>query len=292
MSSKNFIIVPTIQVRYQQLLVYNKFWFDENYVCRDRSMFKSLSKENKTYSGLITVGAKKRMSRSIDYLLMISPVTKIYNPIIKRFQTFQLNFITLTISDNSQIYDCKYCYENLLNPFLKWLNYKYKKVSYIWKVELQERGQPHYHITINQFISHEVIRNKWNELQMNCNMLADFINKFGHNNPNSTDIHAVYKVNDIKKYLLKYLSKNSQNQVPINSKIWDCSENLKSVKAFELEFDDFGNEYFIKYFNHPDTTFYQNEHCEILGNKNLKVTANLNHEQKLKFNEWYSNLKK
>lgn len=286
-----FIIVPTVQLRYKQLLIYNKFHFSESYCSKLKYTRTQNLRAQKTYSGTVTNGAKKRMSKAIDCLLMISPIKKVYNPIIKKFQSFQLTFITLTIADNTKNYTAKESYKLLLSPFLHWLRVKKNCSSYLWKLELQERGQIHYHITTNQFIEFTEIRNKWNELQLNNGMLQEFKEKFGHTDPNSTDIHAVYKVRDIKKYLLKYLSKSEQNEVTVNGKIWDCSENLKGVKSFEFEYDNIKPSEFLKYLEHPKTEHYQNEHCLIISNKELKTTSVLKANDKEQFNKWYKDLK-
>jgi hypothetical protein len=286
-----FIIVPTVQLRYKQLLIYNKFHFAEGYHSKLKYSRTTHLRMQKTYSGSVTNGAKKRMAKAIDCLLMVSPKKKIFNPIIQKFQTFQLTFITLTIADNTKNYSAKESYDLLLSPFLKWLREKQNCKSYIWKLELQERGQIHYHLTTNEFIEFTKIRNKWNELQSNCGMLDDYKKRFGNTDPNSTDIHAVYKVQDIKKYLLKYLSKSEQNAEKVNGKIWDCSKNLKGVKSFEFEYDNIKASEFLKYLDHPKTEVFQNDHCMILTNKEVKTTSVLRADDRQKFNEWFECLK-
>lgn len=290
MNNLNFVIVPTVQLRYKQLLIYNKFHFDVNYLKRLSYARTERLRNTKNYSGTVTVGAKKRMAKAVDTLLMISPMQKIFNPIINKFQTFQLTFITLTISDNTKNYSASECYDLLLSPFLRWLRDKKDCKSYIWKLELQARGQIHYHLTTNKFLRFDEIKNEWNRLQKKCGMLEDFNNKFSHYNANSTDIHAVYKVNDIKKYLLKYLSKSEQNDVSVNGKIWDCSQNLKGVKNFELDYDNLDARKMLNYLNAPDIDCFKNEHCQIISSKKVKTTSILNQSQLVEFNEWYKNL--
>jgi len=292
MSSKNFIIVPTIQLRYKSLMLYNKFWFDMNYKHVTKNLKYNGSNEKIIYSGSVTKGVKKRIEKAVDLLLMISPEKKVINPITNKFNKFQLTFITLTISDNLRIYDGKYCNDNLLKPFLRWLKEVKKVKSYLWKLELQERGQPHYHITTNEFIRYDEICNKWNLLQKGCGMLEDYKQKFGHYNPNSTDIHQVYKIRNIKSYLVKYLSKVNKDDKKVNCKIWDCSDNLKGKKYFEFNYDELTNFNFIDFYKHPKTNFFKNEHCEILTNKQLKTTSILNEKQMKDFNIWFNEIKK
>ena len=291
MESKNFQINAVCQIRYKQLLVYNKFEYAEGYGNNKVNYERHNLKLEKTYSGKVTVGAKKRMAKAIDTLLQISPQQKILNPIINKYQTFQLTFLTLTISDDSNIYDAKYCYKNLLNPILSKLKKQFNVSDYIWKLELQKRGQIHYHITTNKFIDYSQIRNEWNMLQNELGILEDYKLKYKNSNPNSTDIHAVYKVQDIKKYLLKYLSKESQNERNVNGKIWDCSENLKKFKPFEIYYNDINENKLNEYKNHPESDVFKNEHCEIVSNKAIKVSSILNTSQIANLKEHIFNIK-
>ena len=114
MQNKHFQIQPVVQLRYKQILIYNKFEYDEGYGSSKVNYERHSLKGVKTYSGGVSKGAKKRMTKAIDTLLQISPQKKVLNPINNRFQSFQLTFLTLTISDDVNNYDAKYCYNQLL----------------------------------------------------------------------------------------------------------------------------------------------------------------------------------
>jgi len=103
-----------------------------------------------SYSGQVTDHTRKRAMRAIDMLLQKSPERIIYNPVSKNWHPFRINFITLTISDKTNICAAD-AYQNLLKPYLRKLR-KYGRIPYVWKAELQQRGQLHYHITTNCFI--------------------------------------------------------------------------------------------------------------------------------------------
>lgn len=137
--------------------------------------------------------------------------------------------------------------------------------SYVWKAELQQRGQIHYHITCDAFVVHTAIRDKWNDLQLKSGLLDEYRSKRGHVNPNSTDIHSVKKIKNIESYLVKYMSKTGTRTKALNrwiekfgkkasegknyttlpknyfkhilnartqGKVWDCSKNLKEAKYY------------------------------------------------------------
>lgn len=281
---------PVIQVRYKQLLIYNKWHGITIARTQQQIDYFKIMISKKTYSGIVTEGTKKRMSKAIDLMLQASPLQKVYNPIIKRHQHFQLTFLTLTIAEDERMLDAAYCYKNLLMPYLRILRDKFQVVNYVWKVELQERGQVHYHLTLNKFIMFNELQTEWNKLQKNLGLLDSFYRKFQHYEPNGIDIHAVYKVNDIKAYLLKYLKKSEQNQTAINSKIWGCSENLRNSKSVEFYLSDIDLKKLQDLKEFVDTEIFKNEHCEIITSKSQKVTSVFNSKQLKVINENIKNI--
>lgn len=215
------------------------------------------------YGGEMTPAAAKRLKKAVNLLIMSSPRNIIYNPVTQKWQPFQLGFLTLTVSSKYEYLTAASGYERLLKHFLQWLRRTEKCNSYVWKAELQQRGQIHYHLTIGKFIVHDRIRKKWNELQRREGLLKEFEEEYGHSEPNSIDIHSVISVNDLAAYLCKYLAKeqdsdpimkvnftndtpmkeeeswgnilscipeNTVHKVRTTGKIWDCSKNLKKKK--------------------------------------------------------------
>lgn len=185
-----------------------------------------------TYSGQVTEGAVKRIRKAVDILLQISPNTRIYNPVTSTIHDFRLNFITLTISDARPV-NAKEGYQKLLGPWLQAMRRRAGLRDYVWKAELQARGQLHYHVTSNTFIDLTTIRQTWNQLQRKAGTSREFAKKYHHWNPNSIDVHAVHKINDIGAYLSKYLEKGvskSSQSATLNGKVWDCSTKCKGKR--------------------------------------------------------------
>lgn len=190
-----------------------------------------------TYSGQMTDHAARRIKKTIDIFFQISPKRVIYNRVNHRFQNFQINFVTLTISDQN-IIPTKEASNNLLFPFLRKLR-KDEKCSYVWKGEFQKRGQPHWHLTTNTFLHMTWVRNVWNQLQQKAGYLETYAAKTGHYNPPSTEVKSVRNLERVDMYLAKYLSKNPGNG-KWDGKVWGCSENLRCAKrfSFSTNFED------------------------------------------------------
>ena len=186
----------------------------------------------KKYTGEITAGAKKRLTKAISLLVQSAPEKWIYNPVTKKNQHHKISFITLTLPNIDTAKDAKFTHKYLLQPMLRILRNNYKMKSYVWKCELQKNESIHYHITTDLFMPWEQLRQHWNALLEKNSMLDAFKEKYGHDNPNSVDIHSVNKVNDLEAYLVKYISKEYQNSSKLAGKVWDCSKNLKESKYF------------------------------------------------------------
>lgn len=189
------------------------------------------------------------------------------NPYNGMLQWHQLTFITLTVSC-TKIISGKEAQKNLMSPFLQWLRRTAEVRCYVWKKELQKRGQPHYHVIIPDMIHYKEVRNKWNELQREAGYLDEYAKQHCHFNPNSTDTKAVTKKNSMAAYIVKELAKSVdalklditaevekdieegrenaefRNEeikhrlryaVELNGKTWDASDNLTGASYFKLE---------------------------------------------------------
>ncbi len=152
--------------------------------------------------------------------------SKVYqNPV-----QYKLTFITLTLP-SKQIHSDNEIKSKCLNQFLIELKKNYGVSRYIWKAEKQENNNIHFHIIADKYIKWKEIRECWNRIvnklgyvdRYESNMREFYKNGFrlsthskdkrtenqqkkafqtlvdnNYRNPNSTDIHALYKVKNIQ----------------------------------------------------------------------------------------------
>lgn len=74
-------------------------------------------------------------------------------------------FITLTLPA-TQTHTDRELTTNLLNPFLSYARKYFYVRYYVWKKELQQNGNLHFHLVTDRFIKADCLRNAWNRL---CN---------------------------------------------------------------------------------------------------------------------------
>jgi hypothetical protein len=246
----NQVFEPQIQVRNNCFLLY--------YLPTVRPGRSYQQPTKPAYSGGVTAHSVKRMRSAIDILVQISPVKTIYNPVTKVFMPFTLNFVTLTIATGKSL-EASFCHKNLLEPFLRKMR-NMGTFSYVWKLELQKRGQIHYHLASNMFLPWQDIRSTWNNLQRKNRLLDEYAKKHGHFNANGTDVHALTNVRDVEAYMAKYLSKT--NNAKVKGKIWDCSVNLKR-KRFAFTPTNQQEMYLRELQNDKHIKVIELEHCTI-----------------------------
>lgn len=238
------------------------------------------------YGGIMTEGAQKRMTRALVLLSQAIKPKWVLNPVTGRMQYFKIAMVTLTVSGQKNI-DARTGYEKLLRPFLVWLRYTKGVRHYVWKLELQERGQIHYHLAIPKFIDYREYRDKWNQIQRDAGAMRDYTARTGKLDPNSTDVHAIGNEKKVAKYMIKYLSKGQAqeklkrlkiarrlyqagqiseqryqaaidalgSQDKVNGKLWDCSESLNE-KYFTVTYTDRAYSHIIRYCqSNPDAVF-------------------------------------
>lgn len=210
----------------------------------------------KTYAGEVTDHTRKRIITAVDILLQLNPTRRIFNPIIQKEHDFRCSFATLTITDEIRppTSTCNEALAKLLRHFRKpWRKGKLSEsmTHYVWKLELQRRGTPHYHITSGNFLHHVELNKVWNDIQRDYGWTERYYDKTGSYQPNSTDIHAVWECKNLGAYISKYMGKKDYintsemgfpspiSPVQMGGKIWGCSESLRGKKRFSAKMDEY-----------------------------------------------------
>lgn len=223
------------------------------------------STEGLTYSGELRPGTKKRLTKAVEFLIMTAKKRRIDNTVIGKKHNFKLGFITLTLADPPPAYLLEYvlepytdingndrerkkylfpeerkkyfhqAYKNMLAPTLKWMRQTQKAAAYVWKAELQERGQIHWHITCDTFIDCNKLLIKWNELQRQHGYQKKFFTTNGYYSTAGVEVRAVKSEHLTARYLQKEIEKGFQNVDSLGTKVWDCSLNLKGNPYYTVE---------------------------------------------------------
>jgi hypothetical protein len=266
------LLIPYYQFRSKSIVQYSHYHSEGRFIRTERQKISAQKlTEQETYSGCLCPGAKKRLGKALENLIQFAKPKEIVRKNGHRIK-FSVNFITLTIHNFGQFVPAKEAHKQVFEAFLRWCRETQNVTMYLWKAELQAKRedvtQLHYHLTTDTYIDKDELEAKWNDLQRRAGYLENFYTRFGHYNPPSTKVHALYKKRDpvayIKKEILNYadfvethvnkliepaieladngyynpeiiaeITKEVQNKFTVGGKVWDCSLNLKKIKPHE-----------------------------------------------------------
>jgi hypothetical protein len=117
-----------------------------------------------------------------------------------------------------------------LNDFLLWLRKDIGRFSYLWFLEFQRRGAPHFHILIDRdFRSHGVLS------ALRFRVSAEWYRIVGSGDSKhlaaGTRVEKIRKKEGARRYCVKYAQKMKQKVVPkeyVNvGRFWGASRNVK-----------------------------------------------------------------
>lgn len=266
MDQAPYDIIPCVSVHPDRINVYKELiWHNDK---RRKNSIAKLIKQDKNHGNKISKQSGRKISKAISYLLYMANSKKAYSQHTGKAFRFKVSFITLTLSSLQQHSDT--VIKNiLLNQFLIEVKKRWQVSHYIWRAEKQNNGNIHFHILTDKFIPHSELKDVWNRIQNKLqyvdnyreNMRSFFANGFRIRDkiikfwsekdqrkayvkgvatdwasPNSTDIHSLYFVNSIEKYLAKYLKKESQAG-DTTGRLWGCSTSLSNLKGAQSEID-------------------------------------------------------
>lgn len=197
----------------------------------EKIRLSNLTKEK--YNGTISFAAKKRITTAINWFYCLTD-DKPFG--YKSRCKFRLNMFTITLPAPQKHTD-EFIKKEMLNRLLEDMRRKYGLKSYIWRAEIQEKNTQniHFHITTNIYIDKYEFRNLWNNVCHKYGYIDAFEAKHKHRNPNSTDVHAIAKINNLAAYLCKYMGKDNKNASrQISGRQWFLSSNLSKIKPIQL----------------------------------------------------------
>jgi hypothetical protein len=265
-------LIPHIAIHPNQINIYNTVeWYQKK---RFHPKTAHLVKSNKSTNGKVSSIANRKITKAIDYLLLMANDKKLPSKLHGKVFNFKISFITLTLP-SPQCHSDNEIKDKCLNQFIIEARKKWKVRNYLWRAEKQKNGSIHFHVLVDKFVPWSELRDVWNRIvnklgyveryrdsmrafhsggfHVRENLLQNWDYKHqikayqagkanDWNSPNSTDVHSIKAVQDVSKYIKKYSTKNDENGT-IVGRIWSCNEELSNIKgAVELVSGDISTE--------------------------------------------------
>ena len=143
-------------------------------------------------------------------------------------------FLTLTIPP-IQMVEHNFAKRELLMRFIDILKSTYKVKHYFWRAELQRNGQIHFHLIVDHYLARHAVQHDWNKIIYSALGLSDtYTFKQFVKNP-STHLKGITDVKNFVEYVVKYGIKDDENGT-VNGRLWGCSDELRNIKSFEIDY--------------------------------------------------------
>lgn len=199
----------------------------------------------------LSASAKRLMRDSINSIYMLSPARTIFRKNRNPIYNYRMSFITLTLPSEQTESDTQV--KEYLNLFLTDLRRVYNLQNYVWRAEIQQNGNLHFHLVIDVYIDYNVLLNYWLKALRHSDQVKNYRAKFSKmsyndyvslrfstmseeskqdpvikeniknayvkgmrsnwSKPNCVDVRSVRDHRVISSYLSKYLCKESAAKV-------------------------------------------------------------------------------
>ena len=185
-------------------------------------------------SKLLSKKSTNSMRDKIMWLFLLASPKKAWNYKTKKFFTYKLAMVTLTLA-KSQFTSDEDIRRKMLNHFLITARRRWNVKHYVWRAEAQRNGNLHFHIIVDKFIHYKELRAVWNGIMKTNNYIDE---KHEDSDPNSTDIHSLTNLAHVIYDVGKYMTKQRDGYRYVNGKQWACSESLQVIKKITVQVKD------------------------------------------------------
>ncbi|MCF6357115.1 MAG: hypothetical protein L3J54_04850 [Draconibacterium sp.] len=210
-----------------------------NKYCWDYVTYEdNFTKPNHPFS--ISKSGKKKIMDSVNALYRLSAGRTVLMKNGKFLYNFKCAFVTLTLPSSQNHSDIE-IKKKCLNQFLIELRKHYGVNNYLWKAELQQNENIHFHLVIDRYVDYQALRRRWNRIVNKLGYLDVYTNKMkshtiesyhkmrlsynqnqtfqnskqayekgvssGWKNANSVDIKCVKTEYELASYMSKYITK-------------------------------------------------------------------------------------
>ena len=284
-----FYNIPMLAIHPNRINFYSEVHWENSKPLSNPS--KSLENVSKDHKGKVSTVAKRKINKAIEYLLFLAGDKRLPDSPHGKFFKFKLSFVTLTLP-STQVHSDNEIKEKCLNQFFIEARKKWNVHNYIWRAEKQLNGNIHFHILTDRFIPWSELRDCWNRITNKLDYVERYRNEMRRfhsegfqvrqdllakweyksqvrayqkgkandwSSPNSTDVHAVYKIRNITAYLSKYCTKNEQN-AGLTGRLWGSSYGLSNIPGAKLVRDSKVNEVIDKLFEKYSPKVYNGKY--------------------------------
>lgn len=248
------LLIECLKVNANYLSIYNQFAnsnrnsiatsdlnFKDNF--HDLKMSSGAAKTIKKAVNVILYLTKKKhfaeIRKNIGCTSYRSQDKEVLKKAVKNAKSGYLcTFLTLTLPAAQKHTDTEitqYC----LNPFLTYARKVWKVKYYVWKKELQENGNLHFHLVTDRYIDNKCLRREWNKL-INAGVVEGVENPFDYVDRYSKKMKDLYKdgfsFDTVKNFITSLPSIQKTISEKINELQNVSNQDILNVQAWTEKF--------------------------------------------------------
>lgn len=258
---------------------------------------KSLANlRNNDHKGLISSSTRRRVTSYINWIIAQAKHKAVYDRERDQWCRFKVGFITLTLPSR-QMHSDQEIKARCLNQWLVEMRKLNRSVKYLWRAERQGNGSIHFHVLVDVYYDHRMLRDDWNRIigklgyidrysdKMKSMSKEEYVAQYMQNGkrsrakaeaawiqgrlcqwsrPNSTDVHAIKNVRNIAAYISKYCTKNDSNKA-VMGRLWGCDVITGSMARMRMTEGEYNRSDIDRLLERKDIRVYTSEFCTTLS---------------------------
>lgn len=147
-----------------------------------RSLFQAhqttVNLADNSYKNMVSAQSIKKIAKAVNWLVMLAKPKIVTIPKTNKRFTYHCGLVTLSLPTGCVSCSSAMFKKILIPSILDSMNHYFNLRNYIWKLEFQERGAVHVHITVDKFIPYDWLNEKWCLLLSKHGLLNEYRDYF------------------------------------------------------------------------------------------------------------------
>lgn len=130
------------------------------------------------HQGRVSRHTARKIRLAIQWLVFLARAKKVTCPDSKKTFTYKVGLATVSLPSGADSIEPHFFRKVLLTALLDAMRYHFGLRNYIWKIERQNNGRLHAHITLDQYIPHTWLNQFWNATLKKHGILDHYHRRF------------------------------------------------------------------------------------------------------------------
>ncbi len=149
---------------------------------KSRSILQRLSSsinlESNEYKNKVSKQSIRKIRNAVQWLVFLAREKNVFSKFHNKSFKYRAGLVTVSLPTLSEGVSPEFFRKSLLEAIISAMKYKFGLENYIWKLERQGNGNLHAHITVDEFIPFDWLRDTWCRLLDKHSLLSEYVERF------------------------------------------------------------------------------------------------------------------